>query len=209
MKKDLTAVAIVIDRSGSMSSVRQDTIGGINTFLEEQRQGDGDVKLTIAQFDGQYEVQYDFVDISEVANLTEADFVPRGTTALLDAIGKTIDAMEERITAMADDEKPARVIISIITDGHENTSNTYTKQQIQDMITMQEDINGWDIMFMGAGLDTVQVAQSYGIKSGKTLMYDTGKMDMAFKSMSTSTLRARGGASAEYTNNEIKENEKE
>lgn len=206
MKQDYTAIGLVVDRSGSMSGVRNDTIGGINTFINEQKEGEGDVSVTIAQFDGQYEVTYDFVDIDEVKEFTEADFVPRGSTALLDAIGKTIDAMEERITALPEDERPANVIISIITDGYENTSNQYTKEKIEQMITLQEDVAGWDIMFMGANLDSINVAQSYGIKGGKSLVYDTGKMDTAFATISKSALRCRGGLDATYTANEVQLN---
>jgi uncharacterized protein YegL len=208
MKDDFTAIALIVDRSGSMSSVRTDTIGGINSFLKDQKALDGEVKMTIAQFDNEYEVPYDFVDINEISEFTENDFAPRGTTALLDGIGFTIANLGERLANMEEDERPSKVIVCIITDGYENSSREYTKEQIEEMIKTQEDVYNWDVTFMGAGLDAVSVAMSYGIKGGKAMSYDTGKMDVAFDTMSKSTLRGRTGGDVTYTSAEITANAK-
>jgi uncharacterized protein YegL len=203
MRDDLTAIALVIDRSGSMGNLREDTIGGINTLLEEQKKADGEVRITIAQFDDQYEVSHDFVDLEEIKQFTEEDYVPRGMTALLDGIGITMDNLGQRLAEMDESERPSKVLMCIITDGYENSSKEYTKERIQEMISHQEDVYNWDVTFMGAGLDAVDVANSYGIKSGKALVYDTGKMDVAFTTMSKSALRCRAGGDVSYTSAEI------
>jgi uncharacterized protein YegL len=203
MKDNLTSLALIIDRSGSMGAVRQETIGGINAFLKEQRELDGEVRITIAQFDTYYDIIHDYVDISEVKDFTEEDFVPRGMTALLDGIGKTITDLGVRFANMNEDERPANVVACIITDGEENSSKEYNVDQIKTMIETQEDVYNWDVTFMGAGLDTIDVANSYGIKGGKSLVYDTGKMDVAFDTMSKSVLRARGGLDVTYTSAEV------
>ncbi len=203
MKAGFTALALVVDRSGSMMSIQKDTIGGINSFIEQHKNDVGEneeVKVTIAQFDNSYEVPFDFVNIKDIPTFTTADFSPRGSTALLDAIGKTIIDFGQKFSDMPEAERPSKVIIAVITDGHENSSAEFRDSKvIAEMVKTQEEDYNWDILFLGASLDAVDIAQSYGFTSGKSMSYCTGKMDAAFNTMASSTLRSKVGMSADFT----------
>ena len=206
MKAGFTALALVVDRSGSMYSIQKDTIGGINSFIEQHKNDVGEneeVKITIAQFDDRYEVPFDFVNIKDIPTFTTADFTPRGSTALLDAIGKTIIDFGKKFSDMSEDERPSKVIIAVITDGAENSSSEFRDPKvIAEMVKVQEGDYNWDILFLGASLDAVDIAQSYGFTSGKSMSYFTGNMDAAFNTMAASTLRGKAGMSADFTNEE-------
>jgi uncharacterized protein YegL len=200
MNENLTAIALVVDRSGSMAKIKEETIGGINSFVNQHKEDkDGDVKMTIAQFDNFYEVPYDYVDLKDVPEFGEKDFKPRGMTALLDAIGKTMVDLGKKFSDMDENERPGKVIMAIITDGEENSSKEFQRAQIAEMIKHQEEVYNWDVIFLGASLDAINVARSYGIAGGKALSYDTGKMDVAFDTMVKSTMRSKKGLSAEFT----------
>src|SRR5512138_1904469 len=139
MKSGYADINIVLDRSGSMESIRQATIAGFNKFLAEQKQAPGEATLTLAQFDDIYEVVHRAANLNSVEPLTEKTYAPRNTTALLDAIGKTINETGGRLAAMAEDERPERVIFVIITDGLENASQEFTVERVNEMIAHQRD----------------------------------------------------------------------
>jgi len=206
MKEDFTVLALIVDRSGSMTSIQEDTIGGINSFIKQHKSDVGEneeVKVTIAQFDHEYQVPFDFVDIKDVPTFTSADFSPRGSTALLDAIGKTIIDMGQKFSDMSEDERPSKVIVAVITDGYENSSFEFRDPKvIAEIVKKQEEDYNWDILFLGAGLDAVDIAQSYGFTSGKSMSYSTKDMNMAFDTMAASTLRSKAGDSADFTSEE-------
>jgi hypothetical protein len=176
MKDNLTDINVVLDRSGSMSSVRTDTIGGFNTFLKAQKEAVGEANFTLAQFDHEYEIVHNGVGIQTVPELTAETFVPRGNTALLDAIGRTINETGARLSKLPDDERPAKVIFVILTDGAENASHEFTKQQINEMITKQREVYKWDFVFLGANQDAIAVGTGFGVAAGSTMTYAANTM---------------------------------
>lgn len=171
MKKNLTDITVVLDRSGSMSSIVEDTIGGFNTFVRGQKEAPGSAHLTLVQFDDQYEVNYTAKDIQKVQELNKETFVPRGMTALYDAIGKTINSTGERLRKMAEKDRPAKVIFVILTDGGENSSREYRLDKIKEMITHQESKYSWEIVYLGANQDAFAVGQSLGVQFSKTMSW--------------------------------------
>lgn len=165
MKKDLCELIVVIDESGSMSSVRGDTIGGYNTFVETHQKLPGEAKLTLVKFNSNYEIVHDGVDVKDVPPLTEATYIPSDMTALLDAIGKTIDTVGKRLAKTPEDERPEKVIFAIITDGAENVSKEYTQEQVKQKTTHQREKYGWEFIFMGADQDAWGNGRGMGVTS--------------------------------------------
>ena len=163
MKENLTEMVFILDRSGSMSNLTQDTIGGFNTMIENQKKEDGEAILTTVLFDDKYELLHDGVNIKDVNKLTNKEYFARGMTALLDAIGKTINTVGERLNKTKEEDKPSKVIFVITTDGQENSSREFTQEQIKEMIEHQTNTYNWQFMFLGANIDAVSTAQSFGI----------------------------------------------
>ena len=163
----------ILDRSGSMENCREDTIGGFNAFLREQKALGGTLSLIL--FDHEYTPLYDKKDICDVDPMTTETFVPRGSTALLDAIGKTIKAVE------AEDSRTP--IVAILTDGLENASTKFTKAHIKDLID-QKTKEGWTFMYLGANQDAFQEAGALGIAPAGTLNYDSRHTGSAFRALS-------------------------
>ena len=156
-----TEIIVVTDRSGSMQNIAEATIAGYNKFIREQKAEEGEARVTFTQFDDIYEVVYQGRDLREVPELTAATFQPRGGTALLDAIGRTLDEQLKRITA----EKWAElVIVQIITDGQENQSRTYTADRIKGMIQTAQNL-GVEFIFQAANQDAFATARDYGFLS--------------------------------------------
>jgi len=195
MKTDLTDISVVLDRSGSMESVRKDTIGGFNAFLEEQQAQPGEATLTLAQFDDQYEIMHDGKRIKDVPALTEQTFVPRGMTALLDAIGRTIVATGARLAAMSEADRPAKVIFVILTDGEENHSREFDLAKVTEMIEHQRKVYSWDFVFLGANQDAIKAAAGLGINRGHALNYVANSQGTccAFSAMSRGLSSYRSG----------------
>jgi hypothetical protein len=171
MNDNYTHIVFVLDRSGSMSSVRDDTIGGCNTFLQSQRELDGECTFTFVQFDNEYEVLHDVVPVGEVPDVTADTFVPRGMTALLDAIGRTVVSTGEMLNQMDEDERPSKVLFAIQTDGKENASSDFSRERINEMIKHQQDQYSWEFVFLGANQDAISEGQRLGIGAGKSLTY--------------------------------------
>ncbi|MEI6603311.1 MAG: vWA domain-containing protein [Clostridia bacterium] len=172
-------VFFILDRSGSMSGIESDTIGGYNTFLEKQRKDGMATSITTVLFDDKYEVLHSVCDIREVTNITSEEYFVRGSTALLDAIGKTIITAKKRILAQRKSEQPDNVIFVIITDGYENASTKYTYSSIRDLIALQESEHKWEFLFLGADLGSTEDADRMGIKMCNRVTYnkaDTGAM---------------------------------
>jgi uncharacterized protein YegL len=198
MKQDHTFIAVVLDRSGSMSSVRADTIGGFNTFLRDQKAHPGEATLTLAQFDDQYEIVHDAKPLRDVPDLTDKTYVPRGSTALHDAIGRTIDSVGARLASMPESDRPARVIVLILTDGHENASKEYVGGRAAQMIAHQREKYAWEFVFMGANQDAALAAKSLNIAAQNAANYAataSGTRD-AYGIMSNSLRSYRSGGSA-------------
>ena len=169
--KNKTDITIILDRSGSMESVKSDTIGGFNSFLGEQQKVEGEASLSLVQFDDQYEVVYENKDISTADRLTEATFQPRGSTALFDAIGRTINAVGQRLAATPEEERPDKVLFVIMTDGFENASHEFNAAKISEMTNHQRNVYKWEFMFIGANQDAVLSAKEMGIPAAAALTY--------------------------------------
>jgi uncharacterized protein YegL len=171
MKKDYCDITMLLDKSGSMYGVVSDTIGGVNSFIDKQRLVKGECKLSIYQFDDIYETTYEVSDIQSCGKLTTENYQTRGSTALLDAIGKTIINLGKRLDNLTEDKKPEQVVVVIQTDGEENASKEFTREKIFDMISHQRDKYNWQFIFMGANQDAISTAKSYGISASSALTY--------------------------------------
>ena len=178
MKDGFTRLALILDRSGSMASIDEATVAGVNRFVEEQRQVPGTATLKLVQFDDVYEEVFD-TPTAEAPELTlsktprpgQKTYEPRGSTALLDAIGRTITELGSGLAAMSEDERPDKVIVIIMTDGLENASKTFTARQVLDLIVQQRDIYKWDFVFLGANQDAIATAAKMGIAAASAMPY--------------------------------------
>lgn len=166
-----TEIIFVIDKSGSMSHLAGDTIGGFNGFIESQKTLDGKATLTTVLFDTTWKILHDGVDIHEVKAMTSSDYIAGGGTAMLDAIGEIINRVQDRHDELGA-EKPEEVLFVITTDGEENSSRIFNKSQIEKMIKHQTNGHGWKFMFLGANMDAVKEAESIGISRNFATNYD-------------------------------------
>jgi Mg-chelatase subunit ChlD len=173
MDLNLTDLVVVLDRSGSMASVVEDTIGGFNAFVDRQKHGEGRARLTLVEFDHEYKVVYERKDIQEVPHLDRGTYVPRGNTALLDAI--VIIAVRGAIAVDRPSEHPAHVVFVIITDGMENASKEFTRSQILEMIRAHQE-EGWEFLFFGANQDAIGEAASMGIDRASTASWKKARI---------------------------------
>lgn len=165
MRENLTEMVFVLDRSGSMSGLAADTIGGFNELIEKQKKIEGDAYVTTVLFDHEYEVLHDHVALGEVVPLTDKEYFARGSTALLDAVGRTINAVGARLAATPEEERPAHVVFVITTDGMENASREYTAKQVREMVEHQQQKYSWQFVFLGANMDAVSEARNLGISA--------------------------------------------
>lgn len=177
-------IVLIIDKSGSMEVIKSDAIGGFNAFLAEQKKIERPANVTFVLFDDRYQLIHDGKDIHEVENLTADTYRPSGTTALLDAIGRTVDRVGERLDAMTETEKPENVIVFILTDGKENASSDYSRDKIKGMIEHQESKYGWEFIYGGANQDAFAEAGGMGIRAENTFNFEaTGQgTRMAYES---------------------------
>lgn len=197
MQKDYTHISFVLDRSGSMSSIKQDTIGGFNTFLEAQKQAPGKATFTLVQFDNEYECLCQMMDIQHVLPLNDSRFVPRGSTALLDAIGRTINDTGKRLGDMPEADRPEKVLFVILTDGYENSSLEFNNQRINDMITHQRDVYKWEFVYLGANQDAIATAANMGIQANSTMTFtaDSEGTQATYEALTTNAINYRTGTS--------------
>lgn len=200
MKKDSAEIVFVLDRSGSMSSMAKEAIGGFNAFIEEQKKLPGDAKLTLVLFDHEYQLVYGGKDIKSVEPLCDHTYVPRGTTALLDACGRTIDDVGKRLSEMIEEDRPGKVLVAILTDGLENASSDFTKAKISEMISHQREKYSWEFVFLAANQDAISEATKIGISGNLSMNYccDSAGYKSAFKTLSnaTTSYRATGSISS-------------
>jgi uncharacterized protein YegL len=170
-KQGLTEIVCIIDKSGSMDSVRDDSIGGFNTFLKGQRELPGEALFTLTLFDTDYTVIHNGVPIAEVPELTSDTYIPGGMTALLDAMGRTIDKVGQRLAETDEDDRPENVIVAILTDGQENSSTEYTRDQVMASVKQQQDEWSWEFMYLGANQDAVYEGGRLGISAARSRNY--------------------------------------
>lgn len=192
----ITELVIIIDKSGSMSGLESDTIGGFNSMLTQHKNGEGLCRLTTIFFSDSRKIVHDRVDISTVKPLTAADYIPGGCTALLDTVGNAINHTKAIQAGASDDTRANKVVFVIITDGYENASREYNAPQIKQMITQQQDKDGWDFIFLGANIDAVQTASSYGINSqmAANITADSAGLKSSYHFMERAVSRARSCA---------------
>jgi uncharacterized protein YegL len=198
MKTDIT---IILDKSGSMEARRTDAIGGFNALVDDQKVQPGGAALSLVLFDTTYEVTFTEKRPSDVPALTMETYTPSGGTALLDAMGKTIDATGKRLAAMAKESRPGKVIVVVITDGEENSSREYTYPRVNEMICHQRDVYKWEFIFVGTNQDAIASASRIGIQAQNALTYGTSpratRLAMDVLAGSISALRA--GHSGHFT----------
>ncbi|MDP3849315.1 MAG: VWA domain-containing protein [Luteolibacter sp.] len=163
MNDKLTEIAFILDRSGSMQSMVEPAISGFNRLLREQQQEPGSARFTLVLFDDQYEVPCHSLPIAEVVELDTSTYVPRGGTALLDAIGRTIDELGENLAAIPEAERPGQVIVAVLSDGEENASHCFTWQDIAARIRHQTQAYDWKFLFLGANQDAIATAAKMSI----------------------------------------------
>jgi uncharacterized protein YegL len=163
MKKGLTELVFILDRSGSMSGLEKDTIGGFNSLLGKQKQEEGECIVTTVLFDDHYELLHDRIQIQGIAPITDREYFVRGSTALLDAIGRTINKIGNAQKHTVETERAEKVLFVITTDGMENASHEYSAEKIRSMVEHQKTSFGWEFLFLGANIDAVATAESMGI----------------------------------------------
>lgn len=171
MKKSLTELVFILDKSGSMGGLEKDTIGGFNSLLEKQKNVDGECRITTVLFDNSYELLHDRIDIKAVGKITEREYYVGGSTALLDAIGRTIKKIVNVQKNSADEYRADKVMFVIITDGEENASREYSSDKVRKMIEKEKKKYGWEFIFLGANIDAVETARRFGISADRAVDY--------------------------------------
>lgn len=184
-----THIAFLLDRSGSMQSIKTDTQGGFDAYIESQKGQPGRCTVTLAQFDDQYEEVYAGLDIAAVPPL---DLQPRNMTALNDSIATLIRSTGDYLSALPEKQRPGTVVVGIMTDGHENASKEWTRAGVKALIEQQEGQYNWTFSYLGANQDAVEVGATLGIAAERSLTYGTGNVAdaMVAYSASSTTLRA-------------------
>ena len=172
MKKNLTELVFILDRSGSMSSLESDTIGGFNAMIEKQKKQDGECIVSTVLFDDESRVIHDRVSLDEIRPMTEDDYFVGGCTALIDAIGGAIHHIGNVHKYAREEDVPENTIFIITTDGQENASHHYSSDKVKQMIERQKEKHGWEFLFIGANIDAVETAKRYGIDRNRAVNYN-------------------------------------
>lgn len=186
MKKNLIELVFILDKSGSMSGLEKDTIGGYNSLMEKQRKLDGECVITTVLFDNRYELLHDRIDLRAVTPITEKEYFVGGATALLDAVGRTIHKIAAVQEHTAEEYRAEKVMFVIITDGEENASREYSAAQVKELIKRQKERYGWEFVFLGANIDAVETAGRFGIDANRAVDYvpDGRGTELNFRMMS-------------------------
>lgn len=194
-KNNIVDVVFILDRSGSMGGLESDTIGGFNSMLEKQRKIEGKAFITTVLFDDQYELLHDRVNIAKVNNITEKEYFVRGSTALLDAIGKTIAKEKAIQDTLGKNEKADKVLFVIITDGLENASREYNSSTVKKLIETQKEKYGWEFLFLGANIDAIETASAIGISAERAVNYNSDSVgtQLNYKSLNNAVSEVRSG----------------
>ena len=172
MKENLTELVFILDKSGSMSGLEKDTIGGFNSMIADQKKEEGEVIISTVLFDTYVKVLHDRKDIRKVSKLTDKDYRPGGCTALLDALGNAISHIESVQMDMPEDERPAKTMFVITTDGQENSSREYTYANIKKMVRKMQQKKDWEFLFLGANMDAIGAAADIGIRADRAVRYE-------------------------------------
>ena len=193
MKNNLTELVFILDRSGSMAGLESDTIGGFNSLIEKQRKQDGECYVSTILFDHVSEVLHDRVKLSEVDKLTENDYMVRGATALIDAIGGAIHHIGNVHKYARPEDVPEYTMFVIMTDGMENASRRYSSDKVKRMIEHEKEKYGWEFLFIGANIDSVETARHFGIGAERSVNYhaDSQGTAVVFKTVSETVCNMR------------------
>lgn len=196
MKTNRTELAFILDRSGSMCGLEADTIGGYNAMLEKQKKEAGEAIVTTVLFDDQYELLHDRIDLRGIAPITDREYYVRGSTALLDAIGKTIQKIANIQKRTAPEFRADRVLFVITTDGHENASREYSYSKVKALLERQKKQYGWEFLFLGANIDAIATAQRFGIEADRAVDYhaDGQGTQLNYQVLSETVSCVRAGA---------------
>ncbi len=171
MKKNLTELVMILDRSGSMSGLESDTIGGYNSMLKKQRETEGEVLVSTVLFDDRSEVLYDRVPLDKMPEMTDKEYYVRGCTALLDAVGGAIPHIANVPKYAREEDRQEKTIFVITTDGLENASREYTYDRVKKLVEQQKEKYGWEFLFLGANIDAIQTAGRFGIHADRAANY--------------------------------------
>ena len=193
MKNNATELVFILDRSGSMAGLEKDTIGGFNAMLKKQKEVEGECRITTVLFDNQISILHDRLDIQAIESLTEKDYHVGGSTALLDAIGSTINKIGNVQKHSSHEHRASKVLFVIITDGEENSSREFSSQRIKKMIEHQMKKYNWEFIFLGANIDAVETSKMYGIRPDRTQNYhaDAKGVNLNFDVMSKTVANFR------------------
>lgn len=193
-----TAVAMLVDRSGSMQAIRTDAEGAVNAFVEDQKSGPGRCTVRVSQFDNRYETVHESLDVNDVPPFV---LVPRSMTALNDAIGRLVTEFGEELAALPEDERPANVVVVIVTDGLENASREWRAEQVKELVEQQTNDYNWKFLFLAAGQDAVLTGADYGFDPNLSITYNANSVGTQAVLSTTSNLvtTIRSGGNASYT----------
>ena len=199
MKKGLTEIVFILDRSGSMSGLEKDTIGGYNSLMRKQKNEEGEAIVSTVLFDNQIKVLHDRVDLNKIEPMTEKEYYVGGCTALLDAVGGAIHHIGNVHKYARKEDVPEKTLFIITTDGMENASTRYTYDKVKHMIERQKEKFGWEFLFLGANIDAIEVAGRFGIKEDRAVNYNCDSEGTAvnYKALSKAVSRVRQCSVAE------------
>lgn len=196
MNKNKTELVIILDRSGSMASIKNDIENGFNLFLTEQRKLPGECLVSLYQFDSVCEIAYSAKNLKEVTNIV---IHPRGSTALIDTVCRAIKEVGKRLSDTAESDRPGKVIFHILTDGEENASREYSISTMKEMVKEQTEKYSWEFVFLGTNIDAISTGAHYGVSFGKSLSFTQGGIEDTFKSLSTATAAFRSGCDYNFS----------
>lgn len=201
MRKNLTELVFILDRSGSMSSLKSDTVGGFNSMLEKQKKNEGEALVTTVLFNNEIAYVHDRAVISSVRPMTDDDYVPAGTTALIDAIGETVRHISDIHKYAREEDVPEHTMFIITTDGLENASHRFSSDEVKKMIVEKKE-EGWEFLFLGANIDAVETAKRFGISEDRAVTYLSDKEGTALNyevmSEAVSSMRANAPLKASW-----------
>ena len=201
MKKNVTEIVFILDRSGSMRGLEADTIGGYNSLLDKQKKEEGEVIISTVLFDDRQEVLHDRVKLNKMKPITEEEYYVRGCTALLDAVGGAIHHIGNVHKYARKEDRPAKTLFIITTDGMENASRRYTYAKVKKMVERQQKKYGWEFLFLGANIDAIEVAGRVGIGAGRAVNYqcDSRGTEVNYMALNKAVTRVRACAVSEMS----------